>query len=297
MAASNATPAANRISVTPLHAHVGAEIGGVDLREPLDDASFAAIEDAFHRYSVLIFRDQDIDDEQQVRFSRRFGELERTDFKKAASHPYVYRIANVDARGQILAADAKQRTFLAVNSRWHTDSSFKPVPSKASLLSGRTIPPTERADTQFASMRAGYRTLPAEKRDALRGLIGVHHYAYSVSRTGDAGLSEAELDALPPARHPLLRHHHGSGEASLFVSGHIAAIDGMAPANGQRLAEELVAWCTRDDYVYSHAWREGDLVMWDNRCTLHRAASIPSREVRIAHRTTVAGDGPVMPAA
>ena len=295
MAATQSSTTVTGLKGTPVHPHIGAEVTGVDLRRELDDETFGAIRDAFHRYSVLIFPGQPINDEQQVRFSQRFGDLETTDFKGAATQRYVYKIANINPRGEILSADAKQRTFLTVNSRWHTDSSFKPIPAKASILSGRQIPANERADTEFASMRVGYQTLPAERREALRGLIGVHHYAYSASRTGDTGLTQSDFDALPPAPHPVLRQHEGSGEPTLFVSGHIASIEGMPVDEGRRLAEELVAWCTREAYVYKHRWRQDDVVMWDNRCALHRAAHIPVSEVRVAHRTTVAGDGPATP--
>ncbi len=281
------------LTITPVHPHIGAEVGGVDLNAPLDDVTFARIRAAFDRYSVLVFRDQPIDDAAQVAFSRRFGELEKNSFALATQNRYVYHIDNIDSRGKVLAADDKKRTFLSVNSRWHTDSSFKAIPAMASVLSGREIPQHERADTDFASMRVGYQTLLAARREALIGLIAVHHYAYSLSQLGDGGVPREELDALPPVRHPLLRVHPGSGEPSLFVSGHIESIVGMPTMAGRRLAEELVAWCTRAPYVYAHQWRRDDVVMWDNRCALHRARVIPFHEVRRAHRTTIAGEGPV----
>lgn len=281
------------LSVEKLHPHIGAEIRGVDLTQPLSDPLFAAIRDAFNAHSVLVFRDQRINDRQQVKFSRRFGQLEKNSFALATHDRYVYHISNIDERGRILPPQAKKRTFLKVNSRWHTDSSFKTIPAMASILSGREIPKNERADTEFASMRVGYETLPADRRAALQGLIAVHHYGYSLSLLGDADIPQAELDALPPVRQPMLRVHPGSGEPSLFVSGHIESIEGMATDVGRKLAEELVAWCTRPEYVYSHEWRDHDLVIWDNRCALHRACVIPQHEIRRAHRTTVAGEGPV----
>lgn len=283
----------NTLSIKKLHPHIGAEIGGVDLTQRLSSEIFEKIRDAFDEHSVLVFRNQDINDGQQVEFSRRFNVLEKNSFSVATEHPNVYQLSNIDERGQVLSADAKKRAFLAVNARWHTDSSFKPVPAMASILSGREIPSTERADTEFASMRVGYETLPKEKLDALTGLIGVHNYAYSLSKLGDGDVPQEELDALPPCAHPILRIHPGTGKPSLFVSGHIESINGMAIDEGRRLAEELVKWCTRPQYVYSHEWATHDLVMWDNRCALHRASVIPQREVRRAHRTTVVGEGPV----
>ncbi|MFT4564420.1 MAG: alpha-ketoglutarate-dependent 2,4-dichlorophenoxyacetate dioxygenase, partial [Gammaproteobacteria bacterium] len=237
--------------------------------------------------------DQAIDDDQQVAFSQRFHELEKISFSVAAQNPYVYELSNVDERGIILKAHAKKRTFLNVNARWHTDSSFKPIPAMASILSGREIPTHERADTDFASMRVGYEELPVERRDALRGLKAVHNYAYSLKRTGDGNVPQTELDALPPSTHPILRIHPGSGKPSLFVSGHIESIQGMPTEVGRQLAEELIDWCTRPAFVYSHEWMTNDLVMWDNRCTLHRATVVPENEIRRAHRTTVMGEGAV----
>ncbi len=287
------TNSPNTLTIEKLHPHIGAQIGGVDLTQTLSNAVFTAIRDAFNQYSVLVFRDQEIDDEQQVRFSRRFNALEKISFSIAAQNPYVYHLSNVDERGRILPLDAKKRVFLQVNSRWHTDSSFKPIPAMASILSGREIPATERADTDFASMRVGYATLPQDRRDALRGLVAVHHYGYSLGLLGDGDVPQAELDSLPPSQHPILRVHPETSEVSLFVSGHIESIIGMSIQEGRKLAEDLVEWCTRPEFVYSHEWQQHDLVMWDNRCALHRATVVPEREIRRAHRTTVMGEGVV----
>ena len=289
---SASAEARSRLEIREVHPHIGAEILGLDLREFIDDLTFAAVRDAFDRHSVLVFRNQDITDDQQVAFSRRFGELERTSFAIAAPNPYVYSLSNVDDQGNVLAPDAKRRTFLQVNERWHTDSSFRKVPAMASILSAREVPADE-GDTCFASMRVGYETLPPERREALEGLIGLHHYAYSLSLFGDGGVSQEEKDALPPAAHPLVRTHEPTGRKSLFVSGHVERVLGMAPEAGRALVAELIDWCTRPERVYRHRWRRHDLVMWDNRCVLHRATVIPEAKRRIMHRTTVAGDGPV----
>lgn len=282
----------SRLIIQEVHPHIGAEIAGLDLREPVDEATFAALRDAFHRYSVLVFRDQGVTDDQQVAFSRRFGKLERTSFAIAAPNPYVYSLSNVDDAGNVLAPDAKRRTFLLVNERWHTDSSFRAIPAMASVLSAREVPPAE-GDTCFASMRVGYATLTPERQEALEGLVGMHHYAYSLSLFGDGGVSQEEKNALPPAAHPLVRTHEPTGEKSLFVSGHIERIVGMPSEEGRALVAELIDWCARPEYVYRHRWRRHDLVMWDNRCVLHRATVIPETRRRIMHRTTIAGSGPV----
>lgn len=281
------------IKIVPVHPHIGAEIRGVDLTKPLRDTEFKVILEAFNQHSVLVFRNQNISDAQQIEFSQKFGELEETSFTVAADNPYIYSLSNVDENDVVLPVDSSKRTFLEVNARWHTDSSFRKIPAMASILSGRKVPKTERGDTAFASMRVGWNTLPGPRRTALKGGIGVHSYGYTLSLFEDSGVPASELDAVPPVEHPLVRTHPGSGERSLYVSGHIEQIVGMPRAEGQALARELIDWCTRPDYVYKHRWQTHDLVMWDNRCALHRATNIPAREPRIMHRTTVAGTGPV----
>ena len=285
--------AAQPVKIEKVHPYIGARVTGVDLGQPIDEATFARILDAFNEHSVLVFPGQDITDEQQIAFSRRFGPLEETTFKVVADNPYVYRLSNVDEEGRVLDAGADKRAFLDLNSRWHTDSSFRPIPAMASILSGREVPTSEAGDTAFASMRVGYETLPEPRKAAIEDLIGVHSYAYSIGLFGNAAVTDAEVESVPPARHPLVRTHPGTGKKSLFVSGHIERIEGLPAEAGRALAEELLEWCTRPDYVYQHAWRQHDLVLWDNRCALHRAIRIPTRERRIMHRRTVAGEGRV----
>ena len=282
------------ITVSRLHPHIGAEITGVDLRQPLDETGFDIIREAWNRHSVLVLRDQRIDDEQQVEFARRFGALEGTTFTVAADNPYIYKLSNVDDAGNVLPTGSRKRLFLDVNARWHTDSSFRPIPAMGSILSGRKVPEKEHGDTAFASMRVGYETLPEEKKRALEGLVAVHDYAYSVSLFDDGLIPQNEIDSVPPVRHPLVRTHPPTGLESLFVSGHIERIEGMPVEEGRALVAELIEWCTRPEYVYRHRWSQYDLVMWDNRCTLHRATAIPTTEPRLMHRATIAGEVPVV---
>ena len=197
------------LRVEKLHPHIAALVSGVDLTQPLGESVFNHIRDAFDQYSVLVFRNQAIDDDQQVAFSRRFNDLEKISFSGAAQNPYVYRLSNVDENGHLLGLDTKKRVFLKVNSRWHTDSSFKPVPAMASILSGREIPVSEHADTDFASLRAGYASLPTARREALHALIAVHYYGYSLSLIGGRRTTsgarrppaEPASDRAPPPRH------------------------------------------------------------------------------------------------
>ncbi len=287
------TQTASSLSVHKLHPHVGAEVKGVTLSDPLPDDIFAQIRAAFNEHSVLVFRDQRINDAQQVAFSERFGALEETTFKVAADNPFVYSLSNVDERGEVLKRSTERRTFLDVNSRWHTDSSFRAVPAMASVLSAREVPEHEKSNTEFASMRVGYDTLPAERKEEIQDKVCVHDYAYSLSLFGERhGVKKEELDSLPPVEHHLVRTHPETGKQNLYVSGHIERVKNMDPAKGRALVEQLLQWCTRDDYVYSHQWSKHDVVMWDNRCALHRVTHVPFKERRIMHRTTIAGVKP-----
>ena len=143
-------------------------------------------------------------------------------------------------------------------------------------------------------MRVGYETLPDEKKEALEGLVAVHDYAYSLGLFGKGLIPRSEMESVPPVRHPLVRIHPPTGLRSLFVSGHVERIEGMPVEEGRALVAELIEWCTRPEYVYRHRWRQYDLVMWDNRCALHRATVIPTTEPRLMHRATIAGEGPVV---
>ena len=281
------------ITVSKLHPHIGAEITGVDLRHPLDEMSFEIIREAWNQHSVLVLRDQRIDDERQVEFASRFGALEETTFTVAADNPYIYKLSNVDDEGNVLPVGSKKRLFLDVNARWHTDSSFRPIPAMGSILSARKVPAREHGDTAFASMRVGWEALSDERKRALEGLVAVHDYSYSVGLFGDKLIPKSEMDSVPPVRHPLVRTHPPTGLRSLFVSGHIERIEGMPVEEGRALVAYLIEWCTRPEYVYRHRWRQYDLVMWDNRCALHRATVISATEPRLMHRATIAGEGPV----
>lgn len=281
-----------KLKLKPLHPLFGAEIEGLDLRNPVDDATFTAVLDAFNTYSVLLFRDQDISDEQHVDFSRRFGELEETTFSIAAPNRYIYRLANVDDDGNLLELDAVKRAFLEVNGRWHTDSSFRPNPALGSILSAKEVPSNE-GDTCFASMRVAYEAMAEGRRKSLDGMRAVHSYAYSLSLVGAGGVTQDEMNSVPPVEHPIVRTHPPTGKKSLYVSGHIESIVGMPVEEGRLFVKELIGWCTRPEYVYTHRWQQHDLIMWDNRCVLHRASAVPAKQKRIMHRTTIAGQGPV----
>jgi alpha-ketoglutarate-dependent 2,4-dichlorophenoxyacetate dioxygenase len=282
------------LTVTPVHPHVGAEVGGVDLTRPLDDATFARIAEAFDEHSVLVFHDQPLSDEQQAAFSQRFGPLEttvRTLGNEDRLGAYIVDLSNMDEKGRPMAWSDRRMVYQSGNQLWHSDSSFKPVPAHSSALSARVVPP-EGGETEFASMRAAYAILPADLCQAVEGKIVVHSFGFSRSLI-DPGIGSEIARDYPPVRHALVRANPRNGRPSLYVGSHAWYIEGMGLDESRILIAKLLELGTRPDRVYRHRWRVGDLVMWDNRCVLHRGRLWDSaRHQRVMHRTTVAGEGP-----
>ena len=285
------------IETRPLHPLFGAEIRGIDVRN-LDDATFREVAAAFEDHSVLLFRGQRISDEEQIVFSRRFGPLEttiRTINTEGRYRPEISNLANVDAEGQLIPRGDRRNVFNAGNQMWHSDSSFKRVPAKASLLSGREVPP-EGGETQFASMRLAYERLPASMQQFLEDKVAIHSFAYSRGLVGDGLLPPEHAAQVPPVPQALVRVNPVHGRKAFFVGSHACEIVGMPTAEARALLRELLALATRPEVVYTHRWQPGDLVMWDNRCVLHRGRPWDeNRYRRVMHRTTVAGDGPTVP--
>ncbi|MFN0092035.1 MAG: TauD/TfdA dioxygenase family protein [Acidimicrobiales bacterium] len=284
------------LTVTPHDGACGATVTGVALAE-LDAADFAAIEHAFHTYGVLAFPDQHLSDEEHAAFSRRFGPLELTDTRKlhqpGPKSPFI-QLANVNRAGETVAdPEAKQNQFLRANQFWHTDSSFKRIGAKASLLNCRAAP-SSGGETEYADMRAGYEALDRAQQARLEGLVAVHSIAFSQSLALGAHdvLSKEENENLPPVEHPVVRVHEPTGRRSLYVGRHVWRIHGMDDADARQLVEDLVEAACRPPRVYTHRWSAGDLVMWDNRCMLHRGRPWDVRERRLMRRTTIAGAAP-----
>jgi alpha-ketoglutarate-dependent 2,4-dichlorophenoxyacetate dioxygenase len=277
------------IRVTPLHPVIGAEIVGVDLTRTVPPDVFAEIEAAFNRHAVLVFPDQPLTDEQQVAFSRRFGPLEVTPNyagEKLRIRADIADISNLDHEGRILSPDDSRRMFNLGNQLWHTDSSFKRVPAKCSLLSAREIPPVG-GETEFADMRAAYDALPEERKRQLEGLVAEHSIYYSRSRIGFGEFNDDISQQLPPVPQLLVRRHPGTGRKNLYLASHASHVIGWPVEQGRALIDELIAFATEPRFVYSHRWRVGDLVMWDNRCTMHRGRPYDETYRRVMHRTTV----------
>jgi len=285
------------LTMRRLHPLFGAEIVGIDVKS-VDAPTFQAVVDAFNEHSVLLFRGQSLTDEQQIGFSRRFGPLEttiRSIATRSGTPDHIANLSNVDADNRLIPAGDKRNVFNAGNQMWHTDSSFKKVPALASLLSGREIPPAG-GETQFASMRVAHERLPADMQRFLEGKVAVHSFAYSRGLVDDGLLPPEHAAQVPPVRQALVRTNPVNGRKAFYVGSHACEIGGMPTAEARALLRELRLAATRPELVYTHRWQVGDLVMWDNRCMLHRGRPWDeSRYRRVMHRTTVAGDGPTAP--
>jgi len=281
------------IELTPLHHALGAELRGVDLTRPVMPEVFAEINAAFNLYGILVFPNQPVSDEQQLAFSRLFGPLEVNPNYAGAKmrlRPDVADISNLDAEGRVLAREDRRNLFNIGNQLWHTDSSFKRVPAKCSLLSARELPspgPMGVGETEFADLRAPWDGLPEEQQRKLDGLVVEHSIFRSRSQIGFVDFNDEIFKELPPVSQALVRHHHYSGRTSLYLASHASHIIGWPVEKGRALIEELIAFATQPQFVYRHHWTVGDLVIWDNRCTMHRGRPYDDTQRRVLHRTTV----------
>jgi alpha-ketoglutarate-dependent 2,4-dichlorophenoxyacetate dioxygenase len=284
------------VSFRQLHPAFAAEVSGIDCRRPLGGAQVAAIEAGMDQYAVLVFPDQDITDEQQLAFTRHFGELEnyatgghirkRDDSRLG---PGLADFSNLDKDGRIMSAEDRVWFFKLGDRLWHSDSSFRPVPAKYSLLSGRVLP-SWGANTEFADMRAAYGALDARTKEEVEDLVCLHSLMYSRQAIGFTDLTEQEIVAFQPVRQRLVRTHPVTRQRSLFLSSHAGAIEGWTIPEARMFLRDLTEHATQGEFVYSHAWRPFDLVIWDNRTTMHRARRFDRDEVRDVRRTTLAGD-------
>ena len=278
------------MEIEPGEGTLGAVVRGARLGALADDA-WCGIEDAFHRFAVLVFPEVHLSEAEHIAFSRRFGTLERT-LSKRDERAEVSLLSNVDAGGTVAKPDDKLGLFLKGNRFWHTDSSFKKVGAKASLLRAVEVP-ASGGDTEWADMRAAWDALDAATQRRLEGLTAVHSYAWSQGQQigGATILTQREWDALPPVTHPVVRVHPATGRKSLYVGRHASHVVGMDVEEGRALLRELTANACQPPRIFRHRWRAGDLAVWDNRCVLHRGHPWPFEERRVMKRTTVAGEG------
>src|SRR5579884_2294031 len=260
------------ITIRKLHPLFCAEIGGVDTGEPMDDTTFAEIRAALDEYSVLVFHDQSLDDERQIAFSRRFGPLEMSGLANPGRGTPFARQSNLDiATGAVIPPEDRRMVYQKGNYLWHTDSSFKPVPSLCSLLSARIVPP-EGGNTEFATMRAAYDALPEDARQKLDGLVAEHSLVYSRGTVAPTGaLTDAMKAELPGAWQAMVRENPVNRRKAIYAGAHASHVIGWPREEGRAFIGWLNAFATQPQFVYSHRWRAGDLVIWDNRAVLHRA--------------------------
>ncbi|HZP91545.1 MAG TPA: TauD/TfdA family dioxygenase [Burkholderiales bacterium] len=282
------------LDIRPLHPLFGAEIRGIAVSGQVDDAVFAEIRGAFERYSLLVLRGQDITDDQQLAFSRRFGPLETTKVGTVGEGTELVFLTNIGPDGAIVPETHRQWLNTRANQLWHSDSSFKRVPALASLLSGREVP-HRGGETQFVGMRAVWRELPEAQKRRVEGRVAVHDYAYSRGKIDPHLATEPERRALPPVRQTMVRVHPLTGEKGLYIGSHACGIEGMAQEDGRALIAELLDFATQPRFVHTHRWQRHDLLIWDNRFVIHRGRPFPSNRRRYLVRTTVAGDAPTAP--
>ncbi|HWG78985.1 MAG TPA: TauD/TfdA family dioxygenase [Stellaceae bacterium] len=273
-----------------------AEVAGCDVSRPLSPADIAAIHAGMDRFGVLVFREQRIDDDEQVAFSRSLGPLEQATGDIAAPEERrlgmeLNDISNLDKHGRVLARDDRRRLFGLGNRLWHSDSSFKPVPAKYSILSARRIPESG-GNTEFADMRAAYDALDEAMKREIHDLVCLHSQLFSRAILGFTDFTDAEREKWAPVRQRLVRRHPRTGRLSLYLSSHAGAIEGWPVPEARALLRDLNEHATERRFVYAHIWRPHDLVMWDNRVTMHRARRYDASAVRDMRRTTLTNEVP-----
>lgn len=288
--------AARPIEAKRRHPLIGAEVRGVDLSRPLDAAARARIDDLWMQHLVLVFPGQSISDEQHIAFGRNFGELEThvSVAHRSSRNAEIYRVSNVDEAGNIIPPRETAWQYINLSWLWHTDSSFREVPSKGSILHGLEVT-NAGGNTLFANMYAAYDDLGAAMKQRIEGRWVTHDHDHILSLSPELSKKQdkGRYDALPPVRHPLVQVHPVTRRRCLLLSPHtMVEVEGMAPAESRALLDELIAHATGEKYVYRHVWAKDDVIMWDNRCTMHSVEPFDNAHVRrVMHRVTLVGEG------
>jgi len=277
------------MQIKPLHPLFAAEIIGLDIAAPATAETVATVEAAMATYAVCVIRNASLNDQDQIRFSRAFGEIEMPPGAEASRRPGVapelFDVTNLGADGEIAQSMMPPKTQEILEG-FHTDSPFNTLPTKWSLLLGHIVPP-EGANTNYIDTRAVYEDLPPQTKDRIESLIAVHNLFSAFEHRGVTFGNEEMRKQYPSVPHPLVRMS-ASGRKSLYLGWHAVFIEGMSEGEGAALIGELYAFATQDKYIYSHKWRQGDLVMWDNRCTMHAATAFErTRYKRDCRRTTL----------
>ena len=287
------------LSIRPLTPAIGGEVTGIDISKPLKPEEVAAIEAGMDKYAVLVFPGQQLTDEQQMAFTVNFGPIEDArggNVTKPQDKRLVTGmndVSNLGKDGKPLARDSRQRLFNIGNMLWHSDSSFRPIPAKYSLLSARVVN-KKGGNTEFAHMGAAYEALDDETKREIEDLVCEHSLMYSRGSLGFLDYTDEEKAMFKPVRQRLVRTHPVTGRKSLYLSSHAGTIIGWPEPEAKALLLDLTEAATQREFVYSHKWRVGDLVMWDNRQTMHRARPFPHDEPRDVRRTTLMGDAPTV---
>ncbi len=282
-----------------LHPGLAAEAGFLDLSQPLDPDTIAAIQTAIDAYPVLVFRSQSLTDAQLRDFAARFGPLEigrsaARPGRRRLAIPQIGDISNLDVDNKVRALDDRRRLDGLGNRLWHTDASYMPVPVVLGMLHAVTLPPASpfgNGETEFADMRAAYDALPAETKAAIDPLIAEHDVFWSRAQIGFTDFPQPERDQYPPSPQRLVRRHPVTGQKSLYLSAHASHIKGWPIADGRLLLVDLNAHATQTRFIYSHTWRLGDLVIWDNRWTMHRGRPHDEHKPRDLRRATTLDTG------
>jgi alpha-ketoglutarate-dependent 2,4-dichlorophenoxyacetate dioxygenase len=282
------------MELVPLGPGFGVEVKGVTLLDVAIDAdAYKAVREAFEAHSLLIFRDQPIADDIQVAYSRAFGPLELTKAASVGANSFYSRLTNVGANGEIVPPTDRQVLVAQANALWHTDSSFKKTPALASVLTARVLPAAD-GDTEFTSTRLAWERLPADLQGRLKNAVATHSYANSRDQIHPDLANAEERKALPPVRWRLNWRNPANDRRALYVASHAYAIDGMDDRDARQMLAQLLDEATRREFVYTHKWRTGDAVMWDNRAMLHRGRPWDYAKERSMVRTTIsatAADG------
>ena len=270
------------------------EVSGIDLTRRLTEEEVSAIHAGMDRFGVLVFHDQHFEDEQQIAFSRQLGTLEEAtgdimSEKDRRLSMDLNDISNLDKNGELLPRDDRRRLFGLGNLLWHSDSSFKEVPAKYSMLSARKIP-LAGGNTEFADMRAAYDALDSETKSEVHNLICLHSQIFSRGVLGFDDFTDAERAKWAPVRQGLVRRHPNTGQLSLYLASHAGGIEGWPMPEARSFLRDLNEHATQRQFVYAHVWRPWDLVMWDNRVTMHRARRYDPKEVRDMRRTTLTNE-------
>ena len=280
------------VSLSPITEQFGAVVSGVDLRQPLTPDEVAAIDAGMDQYAVLVFNGQDLTDEQQVAFSKNFGEMEnktggniRTEERV---NQHINDVSNLDNNNKPFDRNDRRRFFNLGNHLWHSDSSFRATPAKYSLLSARSIP-SEGGNTEFADMRQAYDALDDKTKAKIEGLVCEHSQIYSRGKLGFT-FNEEEIGLMKPVRQAFVRVHPKSGRKSLYLSSHAGRVLGWPDPEARLFLLNMLEHGTQRQFVYAHKWQLHDLVMWDNRQTMHRARDFDETQKRDMRRTTVAGE-------